>query len=1064
MADVLRQCLRTFHFWGIVLTAAAGARAEVVYAQGRAVAEHYIPARGSSELTPLKDVHVRTGEGTIIGLDIAPNGRALVFDLLGQIFAMRIGCPAEARAGCGAARQITHGPVYHSWPQFTADGQYIIFQGDDLEGRWRRIPVRCVGTRSHCRPEVLSASDSSDRLFASKWELTIVRDSAPQPRDQASCTAGEAFALVERASGRRRLIAPEWNCPAPKVVRYIILDGRPIRPARIPAVVTDDGSSMIVAAGGRLHRVDVHTDRVTPIPFEVEVELKVRPLTRFTHRLNDDSMVTARRIEHARLSPDQSRIVFSALNRAWIMRLSSGKPERLTEFNDRGEFAPVWAPDGGEVAFISWSDDQGGHGSVYSVRVDRACAQPGVSRRSGDCAPRRLTNEEAHYSQATYTPRGDALVVVMQPSRVLRRQNRRDDSEAIKTGDYEIALLPRHGGFPIYVDTVSPASQACYMDRGAVLSSIHFREGAPDTALLFQERGRVRSTGHTRTGVTMTAKRIPLFRAAGTIVLTDSALDVLTNTCADILLSPTSDRALVWTNRRELFLVDVAATASRGNRKHANRRENTPSSEWRSLVSKAGGAEYPAWQPDGKSFTYSFGRMVYHYDLERADSLIADSVKHAHRGGAAHGPVYQPTGMEVIVREPRDRPAGTIIFKNARLITMHGDEVLENADLVAENGRITAVGRSGRIRMPGNARTIDATGLTLMPGLVDLHNHIRPLHGIHRTRVWQLEANIAYGILTSRDPQANSTDFLTYEDLLATGRMLGPRYMNTGRGIGTDAIDSISSLEDARAVVARYADVFSVRYLKQYSIYARDQRQWLAMAAAERGINVVAHCCGRNMLIQAAMDGYGGYDHIFEGQLPLYADTRTLLAATGITLAHLASGLSSTQAYFQDTRDPTAIAKVRRWYPPSYRDYWERLWSGPVARDSHASAWNVAKELGDLIKSGGRVGVGGHGDPAGLATHYQLWTYVEGGIPIFEALRSATLRGAEALGLDRDLGSLEVGKLADLIVLDGNPLESIRNTQRIRYVFFNGRLYDATTLDEQWPRLQTRPEWWWTAN
>lgn len=133
------------------------------------------------------------------------------------------------------------------------------------------------------------------------------------------------------------------------------------------------------------------------------------------------------------------------------------------------------------------------------------------------------------------------------------------------------------------------------------------------------------------------------------------------------------------------------------------------------------------------------------------------------------------------------------------------------------------------------------------------------------------------------------------------------------------------------------------------------------------------------------------------------------------------------------------------------------------ARSAFARASDIAAALRRVIASGGRVAIGGHGDPPGLATHFQIWAYVEaGGIPPLEALRSATLRGAEALGLERDLGSLEVGKLGDLLVLERNPLESIRATAALRYVLFNGRLYDATTLDEVWPRQVTRsPLWWW---
>jgi imidazolonepropionase-like amidohydrolase len=117
------------------------------------------------------------------------------------------------------------------------------------------------------------------------------------------------------------------------------------------------------------------------------------------------------------------------------------------------------------------------------------------------------------------------------------------------------------------------------------------------------------------------------------------------------------------------------------------------------------------------------------------------------------------------------------------------------------------------------------------------------------------------------------------------------------------------------------------------------------------------------------------------------------------------------------------------------------------------------------VKAGGRVGLGSHGELQGLGVHWELWMMQSGGLSEFETLRAGTLHGAEAIGLGKDLGSLEVGKLADLQVLDRNPLTDIKNTNSVRFVMKNGRLYDGNTLDEVWPRAKALPpQWWWAED
>jgi imidazolonepropionase-like amidohydrolase len=121
----------------------------------------------------------------------------------------------------------------------------------------------------------------------------------------------------------------------------------------------------------------------------------------------------------------------------------------------------------------------------------------------------------------------------------------------------------------------------------------------------------------------------------------------------------------------------------------------------------------------------------------------------------------------------------------------------------------------------------------------------------------------------------------------------------------------------------------------------------------------------------------------------------------------------------------------------------------------------AAASAAKIQRAGGLVGVGGHGQLQGLGYHWEMWALAMGGMTPREVLKAATIDGATIIGFDRDLGTVEAGKLADLVVLDRNPLDDIRNTNSVRYVMKNGELFEGDTLTQIWPTRKELPKFWW---
>lgn len=456
------------------------------------------------------------------------------------------------------------------------------------------------------------------------------------------------------------------------------------------------------------------------------------------------------------------------------------------------------------------------------------------------------------------------------------------------------------------------------------------------------------------------------------------------------------------------------------------------------------------WSADGERIYWSLGPTLYEQPLRLVFTFRRED-------GEEPAP---PRAYRIGFRQASDRPSGTVALEGAGIVTMRGQEVIEDGTVLVRDNRIAAVGRRGEVPVPADARRIDVAGTTIVPGFIDAHAHgPTGSEGITPQTHWGYLANLAFGVTTLHDPSSGTEMVFTNAELIRAGELVGPRLFSTGTilyGGESPARAEVDDYTDALAHLRRMREVGAIS-VKSYVQPRRDVRQKLVHAARDLGMmNVPEGSATYFWNLTQILDGHTGIEHNIP-VAPLYRDALELYAAsrTGYTPTLVVNfGGPSGERYFYARDDVHKHERLLTFVPrevvvPQAR----RREIAPEADYHHIRVAGVARELAER---GVTVQIGAHGQMQGLAAHWELWMLVQGGMTPHEALRSATLHGAHYLGMDADLGSIEAGKLADLVVLEGNPLDDIRNSETARYTMVNGRLFDARTLDQVWPEQRAR--------
>ena len=758
-----------------------------------------------------------------------------------------------------------------------------------------------------------------------------------------------------------------------------------------------DGASIVLHQGGKIRRVDVATGAVSTIPFTARVRRTISEQALAKTRIVD-TPVDVRFIRWAAASPDGRSLAFQALGRIWVRPLPSGAPRRLTPATFAPfEFHPSWSPDGRSIAFTTV--DSANRGALWRVSADGG-------------TPERLTREPGEYLNPAWTADGREIVVARGSGATARA------STLSRNGWFDIVRLPAGGGDATDVAQVTAGPGGFAETRPGVGNDGRIYWAA---SKLF---GPPDASGRPPSGV-----EVASVRADGS----DRQVHANVRDSDDAVVSPDA-RWIAFTQGANVYLSPLPTGGSGAEppmiAKQGSALPVTP-------LSTEGGLR-PRWRT-ATVVDFSSGNRVFSYDVtaKRADTTT------------------------VKLTAPRAIPAGSIALTGARIVTLDNKRVIASGTVVVRGGRISCVGECAT---GGVDRVVDASGKTIIPGWVDMHAHHHREHMAMMPRNnFESAIYLAYGVTTTSDPSTSSVAAFPTAELIEAGETVGPRVFSVAEALyegDSPMTNDVTSRDVALKEVKRRMSWGAV-LLKQYLQPTRQQRQWAVDAARELGLRVTAEGSDdMNHKLGMIMDGHTGGEHLTV-QSPVYGDFVNFVAQAKYFYSHtpLVSGFGGwNEEWFWQESPVWQDPKQGKWIP------WRQLI--PHTRrfitrpETDYSKDIVSQQIADIVAAGGRSAVGSHGQQPGLGSHWDVWMAAKA-TGNMTALEIASMHGAMFLGMDADIGSISVGKLADLMVLNANPLENIRSTADIRYVMKSGTLYDATSLDEVWPRQRPFGDNYW---
>jgi len=1015
-----------------------------------------------------KPVRIDVTEGTWMSLDVSPDGKTIIFDLLGDIYSMPI--------SGGVAKNISSGLPWEYQPQFSFDGSKIAFTSD--RGGGDNIWVMDVdgGNKQQLTKESFRLLNNpgwspDGRYIAAKKHFTTARSLGTGEIWLYHLGGGKGIKLVKRPNERhqKELGEPIFS-PDGKYIYYSLN----VTPGPTFEYAQDSNGALFA-----IDRYELETGEISRIVSGQGGAVRPAP------------------------SPDGKLLAFVRRERTqsklYVKDLASGKVRKVYDALDQdmqetwgvqGMYPNMeWMPDSQQIVFwaggkINKVDIETGAASVIPFRVKDTRRVVDPPRPKVAVAPDNFTTKIPRF--AAVSPGGDEVIFETLGKLYVKSlpgdeakpfmSDTSDDLELFASFNVDGSQLAYINWHDDKLGAVMVRDQVTGSLRKVTKEPGHYRRPrfSPDGQSVVYEKGSggflLDGDWSENTGIYVTSLR-------------DGTTKLVTKSGRYPHFGASNDRIFVTVSAgggRELVSMDLNGEAKRthamgalvtqfqvapdghhlafAENYHAYVMPMTPgpqkigagiSGSAVPIVKASGnGANYMHWS-DANQLNWTLGPDLF----SATTQMMIKTAPSASKSGGYKSPTKS---ISLSVKAKIDKPDNVLALVGARVITMASDEggIIEEATIIVSENRITAIGPKSDITIPEGAKQIDLSGKTITPGFIDAHAHgAQGRDDIVPNQNWSAIGHLALGVTTIHDPSSTASEIFSAAERQRVGDYLSPRIYSSGEIVygakSATRYAQINNLEDASEHVRRLK-LQGAHSIKNYNQPRRDQRQQVIAAALEADIAVVAEGGSLfHMDMALVADGNTSLEHnlpqsqLYEDVLSFYAGTKVAYTPTLV----VTYGGPAGDPYWRQATDVWNHPILSKHVPPHI------LQPGSVRRTTAPDSDYVdrvsaatAKLLSDR---GVAVSIGAHGQEEGLGAHWEIWSFARGGMSPLEALKTATITPAQHLGFADDIGSLEVGKLADMVIMSENPLDNIRNTDKIDHVMLNGRLYEAKTMHEQ---------------